>query len=72
MDARKAMPVAVMVASEPKPRLLSEVIAALQRRDASMEDVPLLDAEFAEAVEERIGNRTISEFCLTNIAPQLA
>ena len=54
---KESLPIAVVAAPEPKARLLSEVVAALKSKEASMSEVPLLEPEFAEAVEERIRNR---------------
>jgi antitoxin (DNA-binding transcriptional repressor) of toxin-antitoxin stability system len=54
---RESLPVAVVVAPEPKPRLLSEVIAALRLKEAAMVEVPVLDPELAEVVEQRILDR---------------
>jgi len=58
---KESCPVAVVVAAQPKARPISEVIAALQRMEAGMSEVPVLDPEFAEAVEERIRNRKTRE-----------
>jgi antitoxin (DNA-binding transcriptional repressor) of toxin-antitoxin stability system len=54
---RECLPVAVVSAPELKARRLSEIVADLQRDEAAMTDVPVLDPEFAEVVEERIRNR---------------
>jgi antitoxin (DNA-binding transcriptional repressor) of toxin-antitoxin stability system len=54
---RESLPVAVVAAPDPSPRLLSEVIEAFKRTEAGMDAVPVLDPEFAEVVEERIRNR---------------
>jgi len=50
-------PVAIVAAPEPKARLISEVIAAFQQKEAAMDEVPVLDPAFAEVVEERIRQR---------------
>jgi len=44
-------------APEIKARRLSEIVADLRRDEAGMAEVPVLDPEFAEVVEERIRNR---------------
>jgi antitoxin (DNA-binding transcriptional repressor) of toxin-antitoxin stability system len=54
---RESLPVAVVAAPEARPRLLSEVVSALQKSEAAMQEVPVLDAELAAVVEERIRNR---------------
>jgi antitoxin (DNA-binding transcriptional repressor) of toxin-antitoxin stability system len=54
---RESLPVAVVAAPVPKARLLSEVIEAFRRKEATMDEVPVLDPEFADVVEERIRNR---------------
>jgi predicted nucleic acid-binding protein len=54
---KECVPVASLAAPEPEPRLLSEAVAAFQRREAEMDEIPVLDPEFAEAVEEPIRSR---------------
>ena len=54
---KESLPVAVVAAPEPKGRLISEVISAFKEREAAMDEIPVLDAGLAEAVEERIRSR---------------
>jgi antitoxin (DNA-binding transcriptional repressor) of toxin-antitoxin stability system len=54
---KKRRPVAVVAAPQPKARPISEVIATFKRAEAAMCEVPVLDPEFADVVQERIRNR---------------
>ena len=54
---KERRPVAVVAAPQPRARPISEVIASFKQMEDDLREVPVLDPEFAEAVEERIRNR---------------
>jgi len=54
---RESTPVAVLHAAGPVRRSISECIALAKAHEEATGEVPLLDVEFAEDVEEIIKNR---------------